>query len=226
MDYGAVILGWKRPESLKRTVDSVKAQHHPPATIVVWHNAPSSQVIEGVVNVVAGENFGCPARHAVALLMSEEVVVFVDDDLELIDQSICERLASSAIAAGVGVVGWRGRNIAPDGPSPYSIMPETPPGPADVVKGLLHATRRQLLAEAFRTAAGLSQDIRREDDIVLSASITMQTGLTHWVDDLPARSVAVTRDGCGLENRSDHMQRRDAAAQAMIALGWRPPSWD
>lgn len=223
--YAAIVMGYRRPQGLVETVESLRQQSPAPSTLLVWHNAPSDVKVEGAVNIYAEKNFGCPARHAAALLVDEPVVVFVDDDLTLTSPDLCSRLVTALEAnERLGVVGWRGRNVA-RGERPYSSQTEVPPGPADVVKGLFHATHRMLTAVALGCSGPLPPEVRGEDDIMLCGALSIM-GFECRVLDIAPGEIAVRRDEVGNEKRPDHMARRDAAVEAMIALGWRPRSWE
>lgn len=222
MKYDAVILAYRRPAELLETVRSVRAQDAPPDELIIFHNDSNCPDVAGAINVRAGKNFGCRARHAIGLLCQAPVVMFVDDDVILRSPSVAGRLLDGLDRHPVSVVGYVGRRLVQ---GKYSCGQEikftAEDCRVDVVKGRLHMAARGLLAAPLEL--DLPADVAAEDDIILNAAAQMRWAKSSWVvagfspgdiENQPTQN--------GLEHRKDHRQRRDAACRNMIDLGWKP----
>lgn len=225
MSYEVVVLNCRRPENLQQVVDAIWQQEPLPAEVWIWNNSATPCEVAGAKVVNAGRNFGCRARHAFGLLLDSETVVFLDDDVLLTSPLALAPMFSAIEQNPFSVVGPEGRRIGRDfeywgGASTRFSHVE---GPVSVVKGKIHAVRRLLLHAAF--TRDLPDRVRREDDIVLCASVQMLTG------QLP-KAVAGMRglytnlpDALGNESRPDHFARRTEAVRHMASLGWDPRGW-
>jgi len=201
----------------------VLQQEPAPAEVVVWHNAPCSESIVGVKNIWADTNYGCQARHAAALLLSVDAVVFVDDDIHFLHPGVCAKLLGGLIRHPLSVVGAIGRLINHTLSGPYWDDPQDyfhEERPVGMVKGLLHAVRQPLLHHAFSLT--LDQKTREEDDIVLNASVQLATAAPSWIVDINHTDFKAVKTDNGNQNRPDHRERRDSACKALVSLGWRP----
>ena len=227
MPYDVVILSFRRPENLPAVVDAVRNQAPAPGRVFVWHNAPSCQPVAGAVNVTAEENFRCRARHALALLSTADAVVFLDDDVLLTAPDALAPMLAALEKHPGAVVGPEGRRCLRLSAEMYwgadSARIAHRDGAASVVKGKIHAARRETLAAAF--ARRLPEAVWTEDDIVLCAGAQIATGE-------PARVVAGMQskyrnlsDDKGNEARPEHFAVRNAACQHMAGLGWDALRW-
>lgn len=221
-DYTVVVLGWNRPESLVKAVGYAATQRPCPREIVVWQNAPCEVEIPGV-NLVRSvvRNYGPAARHVAGLLADCDVVVFVDDDVWLKYGGVCAALVEEVERHPGSVVGGQGVCLNLAGGRLYdpAYTVAYRAAEVDVVKGMFHAVRREHLPAVWDHE--LPPDVRAEDDIVLSASVTMRTGERPRVVALARRMVDYRRDDrLGLQHRPDHYARRDAACRYMMQLGW------
>ena len=212
--YAVVIVAWQRPLGLLRLAAQVAAQSPAPRTVLVWHNGDTPNVA-GVVNVRASVNLGCRVRHAVALALTEPTVVYVDDDVSILSPAVCPELVAAAAAGGL--VGWRGRLLAPTA-APYSEGCDAQrPGPVHVVKGIIHAAPRMLAPESLGPP-----DSGCHDDICLSAAAAMATGQLPRLVDFERGAVGIARESIGYEDRPEHWRERDAVCLAWMARGWAP----
>jgi len=227
VNYDVVMLSYLRPRNLPDVVAAIRAQNPAPSRIFVWHNAPSAAPVAGAVNVVAGENFKCRARHALGQLSTADAVVFLDDDVLLTTPDALAPMLAALERHPGSVVGPEGRRCLAVSDSMYwgadSARFSHQDGPASVIKGKVHAVDRRLLATPF--ARDIPEAVWTEDDIVLCAASQEVTGE-------PARVVAGMRskyrnltDEKGNETRPDHFDRRNAACQHMAGLGWDPLLW-
>ena len=224
MLYDAVILSYMRAGLAAQSARAVLDQASPPQTVYVWHNAPSSEAIDGVCDIMSGHNFGCRARHAVAQLCDSPLVLFVDDDV-ILGPHVAENLLAGHIRhprSVIGVVGRKAREADPHrytgGTDCHSYAGEFA---VSVVKGKIHLVPRTMLSLAF--CRDLPGEVAGEDDIVLNAAVQIETGEPSWVagaiprgdiTDIPVKS------GCAF--RKDHWARRNRAWAYMEALGWNP----
>jgi hypothetical protein len=235
--YDVIILSYRRPQNLAAVVASARGQSVPPSRVVVVHNAPSCDPVADAENILFDINAGCRARHAVGQLSSADAVVFIDDDVAL-GGDVCAALLASLLRHPESVVGIAGRRISLFGTYNQghvecsSWHPErtgTRPGedqPVSIVKGRVHAARRTTLPLAFRHE--LPPDVAGEDDVVLCAEATMDTGApgivaggiaAGWIRSIP------DADRVGNEFREDHFRRRVEACRYMQSLGWNPQAW-
>jgi len=226
--YDVILLNYRRPENIPALVAIMRRQDPAPRHVLVWHNAPEGASGDfGTRDVYSRHNWGCQARHALGLLSGSESLVFVDDDV----LPTCAQFAAPLLAAlqqyPEAVVGPECRRLQGCGPEMYwgkdAARYSHAQGPVSVVKGKIHACRRELLALPF--ARALPEEIRAEDDIVLCAA-------TQEVADVPSRCVAGMRafyrnlsDDRGNERRPDHFERRNRACRYMASMGWDVTLW-
>jgi hypothetical protein len=215
MPYAVVIVAWCRPRGLRRLVGDVIRQRPAPAEVVVWHNGDTLDV-PAALNLRAGRNLGCRVRHAVGLMLEVPAVVYIDDDVALAAESVCPDLVTAVELSG-GLVGWRGRLLAPTA-RPYSDGCDAQrAGAAHVVKGIIHAAPRMLAPESL-----CDPESRQHDDIDLSAACLMSTGKLPQLIELERGALAVVREADGYEDRSAHWSERDDCCMRWMGRGWRP----
>lgn len=228
MLYDVVLLSYRRPGNLPACIAAVRYQRPAPGQVYVWHNAPSSQPSPGAVNVIAGENFRCRARHALGLLSTAPAVVFLDDDVLLTAPDALAPLLAALEKHPDSVIGPEGRRCLAVSPTMYwgadSQKFAHQDGPVSIVKGKVHAARQQVLCLAF-ASSDLPESVWTEDDIVLCASSQAVTGQPSWAVAGMRGKYRDLRDDLGNEKRPDHFARRAAACRYMASLGWDPLLW-
>jgi hypothetical protein len=209
-------------------VKSLLAQEPAPEKVIVWHNAPSSTRIRGpgVVNIFSEQNYGCRARYIAALQLDLPVVVMMDDDVELRDKSVCAELVDAAMRKyPKSIVGACGRSVLWNTSRPYSSAPDIRTFQSvAVIKGWLLAVRTVQLIHALKYQLPVA--IYWEDDITFNAALQIETGVPSMCLGLQAPRLKMNKTNNGLERRSDHMARRDAACLYWQARGWKPLSAD
>jgi len=68
LTWDLILLSWKRPGNLPGCIAAALRQSVPPREIIVWHNAPSTEAFDHVLNVHCESNLGCRPRHAIGQL--------------------------------------------------------------------------------------------------------------------------------------------------------------
>ena len=82
-----------RPAELLNAIASIRRQTAPPGQIIVVGNGCVLEPIEGVYTISLSENLGAPGgRNAGAEVALGDVLCFLDDDAELIGDSIAEQI--------------------------------------------------------------------------------------------------------------------------------------
>lgn len=226
LSYDIIFLSYKRPAAIYKAVKYALAQDPKPNKVVVWHNSPSAVKIPDVINIYSEENYGCQVRHVVGLLSLSDIVVFVDDEIFLKSPFCCSLMTQTLETHPLSVVGYEGRLLA-NNQQPYSTGTDVRKGKCSVMKGALHAVQKHILPCPFLyNVDALKHDgIMVEDDIVLSASVTMKTGCSPIAVDFPQDWIArdpSMRDENSVCRRKNHKQRRDEACLHMMRLGWKP----
>lgn len=221
MRYGVILMGYKRNKALLEAARLVLFQEPSPIRLVVWHNAPSLVTVPDFHNIYSDINIGCSARHLIyGLFAGLDAVVFLDDDILMRKRLVCATLVEHLLRETHPLVGYHGRKIN-TGNKPYSTeLDVTEPGPVDVVKGFLCATKPEFLKYVWDFA--LTPELRMEDDIILSGTTQIVFNKPGCIVEMPARAVEMVYYPNGNLSRPDHMQRRDAACLEMLKRGWKP----
>jgi hypothetical protein len=224
MKYDVIILAHEREESLQRCAGFVLHQDPAPTNVFVWHNGCQTTAVEGAINIFSDHNFGCPARHALVNLLSSPGVVFIDDDVYVYRRSLLQELADVAFDYSGQLVGPSGADIGWATDQPYTQREEIRQAvaEADVMKGLLHVATVDAVIGANYFKFDVPQSVLLEDDIMLSAAMTMAYHKRHRVVELGPRDIEYAMWPGSLQERPDHYERRDAACLAMMQRGWEP----
>jgi len=222
--YDAIVLSYERPGFAARCVEKIRAALFPPRRVIVFHNAPSTKRVQHAVNVFSDVNFSPTARHAIGQLCRAEACLFVDEDVR-VHPELPALMMDGLKRHPNSVVGYTGRNMVV-GKRPYSgsvdvrnVKEDTP---VDIVKGRVHAVRRNLLG--YAALYDLPGETWREDDIVLNCTIQLAEEEPSYILAGARASMAnddeEARTDVGCSARPDHMERRDAACRAFMAYGW------
>lgn len=122
-DYCAVVVTFRRPESLRRTLTSVVTQLHRPNFVVVADNDPgrsAAPIIAAGVwpvpvfglamprNLGPAGGWGAALRHAQQRPDRGQSVLVLDDDDPLQRPEVIGQLLSTAVGAEVAAIGLRG----------------------------------------------------------------------------------------------------------------------
>ena len=99
-----------RPDELEAAIASIpRAENHETEVVVVANGASGVRVDDGVILTELADNVGVPAgRNHGAELASGQILVFLDDDALIADQSLSERLVEKfGSEPDLAVVGFR-----------------------------------------------------------------------------------------------------------------------
>lgn len=224
----ACILSYKRENNLPLVIRGLKRQSFLDK-IYIFHNYPSSKKIKGVINIFSEKNFGCIARHAIALLLDSDYVLFVDDDLEL-KADFSERFLKAIKISKDSIIGFFGRNIKQGMQKLYSNGENIKWSPiyrfVDVIKG-----RVQLVPfKAFLNSFDYIQEnklnlnlFKNADDVILNLTNQLITKKPSLI--IPTQKdeiIELSENNTGVSNKSDHLKRRDALIDNFIKTGWHP----
>jgi hypothetical protein len=223
MIVDAFILGYKRPHNLARVVAGVRRQRCV-RDIYVFHNHPSVERIGGVINVVSDRNFGCVARHALALLPRCDVTLFVDDDVSL-TADLSPHIAAVAQTGRFAVGGVFSRVLLSSQPGP-DIYKESQKRHfndcyrcVDIITGRVSFCLQALLPCLFRDS--LYQTYPLSDDIVLNLSLQMATGFPSMAIPAKREHIEELPQDDAVHHRPEHWSERSAVVNAFIQRGWR-----
>ncbi len=84
----ALLLNWKRPENLKRVIQSIRSQSVP-VEIFLWNNNINDTTIYDVdLQINSSKNLMCWPRWFLANYTDSEYIFSLDDDLALADTTV------------------------------------------------------------------------------------------------------------------------------------------
>jgi hypothetical protein len=84
----AILLNWKRPENIVKTIKSIRDQSIP-VKICLWNNNPDDRTRYDVdVQIDSSNNFKCYPRWMMASLIETDYIFTLDDDLMLADDNV------------------------------------------------------------------------------------------------------------------------------------------
>jgi hypothetical protein len=84
----AVLLNWKRPENIVKTIKSIRDQSIP-IKICLWNNNPDDRTRHDVdIQIDSPNNFKCYPRWMMASLIETDYIFTLDDDLMLNDNNV------------------------------------------------------------------------------------------------------------------------------------------
>jgi hypothetical protein len=86
----AILLNWKRPENIVKTIKSIRDQSIP-VKICLWNNNPDDKKNYDVdLQINSPNNFKCYPRWMMASLIETDYIFTLDDDLLLSDDNVIE----------------------------------------------------------------------------------------------------------------------------------------
>jgi hypothetical protein len=86
----AILLNWKRPENIVKTIKSIRDQSIP-VKICLWNNNPDDKTNYDVdLQINSPNNFKCYPRWMMASLIETNYIFTLDDDLVLSDDNVIE----------------------------------------------------------------------------------------------------------------------------------------
>ena len=181
--------------------------------IYVLHQC-NGRYFNDVVNFYSEFNYGCRARHLFVPFVTEPYVLFVDDDIEILDRTLVKRiLATCERTQGViGVCGIQINRAHPDRAYTTGKRVLTPQKHTvcDITVGYLHMIQCKTFFKVYNFDVAL-QD-HADDDIFLSACF-QKSGLQNYVVAGHGKTYRVLDTSAGLEHRPTHYSARDAATR-------------
>jgi glycosyltransferase involved in cell wall biosynthesis len=86
----AILLNWKRPENIVKTIKSIRDQSIP-VKICLWNNNSDDKTKYDVdLQINSPDNFKCYPRWIMASLIETDYIFTLDDDLVLSDDNVIE----------------------------------------------------------------------------------------------------------------------------------------
>jgi hypothetical protein len=86
----ALLLNWKRKESLIEVIKSIRAQDVP-ITIWLWNNNPDGTKFDVDLQIDSPNNFKCWARWCLGSMAQTEYIFTLDDDVKMIQTDTISR---------------------------------------------------------------------------------------------------------------------------------------
>jgi len=109
----AVVLAYKREKDLDKVIEGIKKQSFVDK-IYIFHNAPSTKKVDGAINIISEENFGCYARHVFSLMLKDDYFLYVDDDTYL-TRDMTEEFSKAVDISPNSIIGIFGANFSHNG---------------------------------------------------------------------------------------------------------------
>jgi len=224
MKITTVLLSYKRVKNLDKIIKSIKNSSLKPNQLIIINNNPEINLkIDGIDIINMGGNYGCIARHAIALLSKNSHCLFFDDDLMLEEKTI-ENLANWSKKLPESIIGYFGMKLNFENKAtPYltgkRIFTENIEKPelVDIVLGRIHFCQQKKMVENFSLLIKTSDIGRVEDDIFLSLSNNF-AGFKNYVIpkiknggyiNLPEGDVAISR-------QPGHINKRDFTIKQIL----------
>ena len=205
-----LLLNWKRPDNLRRVLETIRAQSIVPA-VFLWNNgaAFSHPLVDWQIN--SDCNMGCWPRWTMGAMATTRYVCSLDDDFAFGDEHVVQDLQEclDAQARPDRLLGACGVILDPARSYGDCTHVHGDPGgdvAVDIVKGRMLACRTQALREVALLGA------IREDDIALSALIAPDSLRHHLLPGvLGGRMVSLPEQGVGLSQQPAHAASRELA---------------
>ena len=106
----AILLNWKRPENIVKTIKSIKDQSVP-VKICLWNNNPEDKTKYDVdIQIDSPSNFKCYPRWMMASLIETDYIFTLDDDLILSDNDVIKDTLYfyESLENNMAIVGYTG----------------------------------------------------------------------------------------------------------------------
>lgn len=227
MVIDAVLLSYDRLDTLQQVVAGLKKQSCL-RDIYIWHNHPSNLKMEGVINIYSEKNFKCRARHAFALNLDAEYILFMDDDIVIPEDYSRYILDGIKKYGDYAVLGPQGvlvdlkkakkTGLYYDWGGGYDFIKK--PVFVDIVKGRFHIVKRQYIIYTFLFEFEINSPLEERitsDDIFINLSIQCSINKPSVVISLPAFEEL---NSGGLYQREDHLKMRSDLVKRFIDFGW------
>ena len=215
----AVLLNWKRPENIVKTIKSIRDQSLP-VKICLWNNNPDDKTkYDADFQIDAPNNFKCYPRWMMASLVGSDYIFTLDDDLILGDNNIIEDVLnfyrSINSNGGIPIIGYTGV-ILNEGieywGSEHINCPVEHDIKVDIVKGRFMFMDRKILNNVNMENDETCEDIK----ISSYSEFKIIPGL------LKNRLINLDEGGVGLFGSAEHSEKRTKATkkyfQSQISL--------
>ena len=136
----AILLNWKRPENIVKTIKSIRDQSIP-VKICLWNNNPDDKTKYDVdLQINSPDNFKCYPRWMMASLVETDYIFTLDDDLMLNDNDVIKDILTfyESININTTIVGYTGVILNQDKDywtSEHLTEPKNEDIKVDIVKG-------------------------------------------------------------------------------------------
>ena len=136
----AILLNWKRPENIIKTIKSIRDQSIP-IKICLWNNNPDDRTRYDVdLQINSPDNFKCYPRWMMASLIETDYIFTLDDDLMLNDNDVIKDILTfyESININTTIVGYTGVILNQDKDywtSEHLTEPKNEDIKVDIVKG-------------------------------------------------------------------------------------------
>ena len=209
-----VLLNWKRPENLKKVIESIKKQKKVDVTIHLWNNNIDDDTFFDVdMQIDSDKNYICISRWWMASAADTEYIMTLDDDIMLDDDYAIHQLISVHRAYPTLpdlIVGPYGRDFGSlgyNGPDTNFKMVEEDTR-VDIIKGRCMLMKRELLNKVTMQQPGACDDIYINS---FSSHRIVPGNLKGCFKDLPEGKEA-------LSNITDHYTKRNECARKYFNL--------
>ena len=216
MKITTLLLSYKRVKNLDKIIGSIKNSSVKTELIIINNNPDIDLKIDNISTINMGDNYGCMARHAIALLSQTSHCLFFDDDL-MLEKDTIKNLSNWSKKLPESIIGYFGINLnRKDKNSPYLTGKKTftehidKPKLVDIVLGRIHFCQKEKMVDSFKLLLQTPNIDRVEDDIFLSMSNNFN-GFKNYVVpkiqnggyiNLPEGDVAISR-------QPGHINKRD-----------------
>ena len=192
-----VLLNWKRPENLKKVIESIKKQKKVDVKIHLWNNnVDCDEFFDVDMQIDSDENYICMPRWFMASMTKSEYIMTLDDDLLLTEPYVIYNLVSVHRAYPTLdnlIVGPYGRNFGTNGyngeDNDFNHIEEDTR--VDIIKGRCMFMKRELLERVKLHDPGSADDIYINS---FSEHRIIPRCIRHGFEDLPEGNEALSAD--------------------------------
>ena len=215
------LTNWRRPKSLKVTIDSLVCQSVRPV-LFLWNNGPNFANSHLAWVVRSSLNELCWPRWLMASFAKTEYICIMDDDIRLTDRGVLEsaidrlsRCPSDCIVGAEGVNLLDGRSYRNSDHIRLSVEPLKIDTCCDLIKGKFMLLRAKALRERVPLAIPESY---REDDIAISGLLARGLRKQHLCLTTLSHRFSVVDEPNALSNLEGHYDRRQLACERYFWL--------
>lgn len=161
----ALLLNWKRPENIVKTIASIRAQTAP-IEIWLWNNNPEDKTAYDVdMQINSPRNFFCWPRWLLGSMAETEFIFTLDDDLMFADEWVINDCISNMSETGDEIYGIEGVLLDPKFnknyfESPHFKTDESFDAIVDIIKGRFMFMSRNFLSQVLLENEPTCEDIK------------------------------------------------------------------